>query len=645
MPHTSPPTHSSARTPIVELPDELISQIAAGEVVERPASVVRELVDNALDAGATDITIRLTAGGIRLISVEDNGIGIPHAELPLALRRHATSKILTLGDLEQVSTMGFRGEALAAIASVATLAIISRPAAQNHAVRLNARSGEMSAAARAEGTSIEVEELFFNTPARRKFLKSESTELAHCVEAVRRHAIARPDVSFAIWHNGKPVSQWRATPGQLFTDAQQQRMRDVLGENFIAETREVSETIGPMHISGRIGLPDAARSRADLQFCYVNGRYVRDKLISHAVRSAYADVLHGYKQPVYALFIDIDPSLVDVNVHPTKIEVRFRDSGNVHQAVNKALQNALALHRHDAPATVTTINTTPSQTPSSHTHQQEPQTASSWSKPATSTNTPFNYAQQNTLQLGRKPLAAHEMRALWSTGEAATTPQPPENGQPTSAQPVEHRQPQTSQPHEYPLEYPLGKALAQLAGVYILAENHDGLLIIDMHAAHERIVYENMKKQLAKQTLAVQQLLIPATINATPVEIATAETHQSTLLELGLELSVLSDKALAIRSLPAELGLADPVELTRSTLAELAETDATQTIEQMRNDILATMACHASVRANRQLTLEEMNALLRQMETTERSDQCNHGRPTWRLLNHRDLDNLFLRGR
>ena len=635
---------SPIRPPILELPDELISQIAAGEVVERPASVVRELVDNALDAGATEVTIRLTAGGIRLISVEDNGIGILEAELPLALRRHATSKITSLSDLEQVGTMGFRGEALAAIASVATLALTSRPAAQSHAVRLNARSGEMSAAARAEGTSIEVEELFFNTPARRKFLKSESTELAHCVEAVRRHAIARPDVSFAIWHNGKLVSQWRATPGQLFTDAQQQRMRDVLGESFIIDTREVNETVGPMLISGRIGLPDAARARADLQFCYVNGRYVRDKLISHAVRSAYADVLHGHKQPIFVLFIDINPALVDVNVHPTKIEVRFRDSGSVHQAVNNALRNTLAAHRHNAPAPLNiagmtathTQDDTPSVAPSTSEN-----TVSSWAgaptKPSASSH---SYSQQSSLSLGRKPLQAHEMRALWSTADNSTHDTLP----PTSVQ--NYNQKQVTNPQKQDSSFqPLGKALAQLAGVYILAENADGLLIVDMHAAHERIVYENMKKQLEKQSLAVQQLLIPATMNATPVEIATAETHQNTLLELGLEISILSEKALAIRSLPAELGLADPVELARSTLAELAENISAQTLEQKRNDVLATMACHSSVRANRLLTLEEMDALLRQMEATDRSDQCNHGRPTWRLLNHRDLDNLFLRGR
>ena len=327
-----------ARRHIQELPDELISQIAAGEVVERPASVVRELVDNALDAGASQITVKLLAGGVRQILVEDDGCGIPLDELPLALRRHATSKIRSLDDLEHVNTMGFRGEALAAIASVSDASIASRTPDAPHAHRLDARSGEVSPAARAVGTSVEVRELFFSTPARRKFLKSDATELAHCLESVRRHALARPDVGFAVWHEGKLVEQLRAgTPAQ--------RLQDVLGDEFVRTSRDVDLQIGPMRIHGRAGLPDASRSRADWQYCYVNGRYVRDKLIAHGVRSAYEDVLHGSRQPTYVLFIDIAPELVDVNVHPTKIEVRFRDSREVHQAVRKAVDAALAISR------------------------------------------------------------------------------------------------------------------------------------------------------------------------------------------------------------------------------------------------------------------------------------------------------------
>ncbi len=337
-----------ARRPIRDLPDELISQIAAGEVVERPASVVRELVDNALDAGATQITVRLSAGGVRLITVEDDGGGIPQEELPVALRRHATSKITNLNDLETVATMGFRGEALAAIASVSEMALLSRPAAQASAFLLDARSGELRPAARSTGTTVEVKELFFSTPARRKFLKTDATELAHCIESVRRHALARPDVGFAIWHEGKLVEQWRATfvPGQ--TDAQDalaRRLSDVLGEDFVTQSVAVQHRVGPVTVTGRAGLPDAARSRPDHQYCYVNGRFVRDKVLTHAARSAYEDVLHGHKQPIYALYVEIDPARLDVNVHPTKIEVRFRDSREVHQAVRHAVENALAAPR------------------------------------------------------------------------------------------------------------------------------------------------------------------------------------------------------------------------------------------------------------------------------------------------------------
>lgn len=644
------------RSPIQELPDELISQIAAGEVVERPASIVRELVDNALDAGATQITVRLTAGGVRQIVVEDDGAGIVPAELPLALRRHATSKIHSLSDLENVNTMGFRGEALAAIASVSTMSITSRTFEQDHALKLDARSGELGAAPRAIGTTLDVQEVFFNTPARRKFLKSETTELAHCIEAVRRHALARPDVGFTIWHNGKLVQQWRAGGGELLGSALSQRVRDVLGADFIASTRVIGEDndpmghqIGPIHISGYIGLPDAARTRADMQFCYVNGRYVRDKLISHAARAAYADVLHGHKQPIFALYMNIDPALVDVNVHPTKIEVRFRDSGSVHQAIVKTLQSTLSQHRYDAPAQ---LNASDLQKPvsddfngkntSSHTAQAQSKPSSSWQRSLdshSSSHAPVQrqWAKQSGLQLGN-PLKVEEMRALWSASTRPTQAEPAAPSPQPLAKQVDDTHTTTDQ------HWPLGKALAQLSGIYILAENEDGLVIVDMHAAHERIVYEKLKKQLSNHAIAAQPLLIPATFNATPLEVATAEANQETLQTLGLEISVLSEKALAIRSMPSELRVADPLEIARSVLAELAHSDATHVIEQQRNEVLSTMACHGSVRANRKLTLEEMNALLRQMEQTDRSDQCNHGRPTWRKISMSELDKLFMRG-
>ncbi len=593
-----------ARRPIRELPDELVSQIAAGEVVERPASVVRELVDNALDAGATEITVRLTAGGIRAILVEDDGLGIPAAELPLALRRHATSKIASLAELENVATMGFRGEALAAIASVAELSIASRTAEAPHAQRLEARSGELAPAARARGTSVEVRELFFATPARRKFLKTEATELAHCIEAVRRHALTRPDVSFTVWHEGKLVQQWRRASAE-------QRVRDVLDDEFVAASREVTLETGVLRIRGRAGLPEAARSRADQQYVYVNGRYVRDRLIAHGVRSAYEDVLHGAKQPSYVLFIDIAPSLVDVNVHPTKIEVRFRDAREVHQMVRRAVDAALAISRAGeavAPAL-------PGQEVAPVAGQAPSTPARLWSA------TP---PQQASLGLQQAAvLFAQEAPPAWATAAAPSAP--------AAALPEG--------------DWPLGRALAQVAGVYILAENRQGLVVVDMHAAHERIVYERLKASLAGSAIESQPLLIPAAFAATPQEVATAEQRAEALQRLGLDVSPLSPTVLAVRARPAALAGGDVVELARSVLAELAQYDASNVIERAQHEILATMACHGAVRANRQLTLDEMNALLRDMERTERADQCNHGRPTWRQLTMKDLDALFWRGR
>jgi DNA mismatch repair protein MutL len=592
------------RRPIRELPDELISQIAAGEVVERPASVVRELVDNALDAGATEIAVKLLAGGVRAIVVEDNGAGMPAEEMPLALRRHATSKIASLAELEQVDTMGFRGEALAAIASVADVALCSRPPEAAHAHRLDARSGELSPAARGVGTSVEVRELFFNTPARRKFLKTDATELAHCLEAVRRHALVRPDVSFAVWHEGKLVAQWRRAPGE-------QRLRDVLGDDFLAQSRPVEARIGPLRVFGRAGLPDAARARADLQYCYVNGRYVRDKLIAHGVRSAYEDVLHGGRQPSYVLFLEIAPERVDVNVHPTKIEVRFRDSREVHQAMRHAVEDALALSRAG-----TMPEADPPPSPAA-----APSFAPRWSPPA---------QVQSSLGLQQAAaLFAQEAPAPWST-PSTTAPSP------TAPAPAASWDPEA---------WPLGRAVAQIAGIYVLAENAQGLVIVDMHAAHERIVYERLKQHLEGQRIESQPLLIPATFAATPQEVATAETCHEALLTLGLEVTPLSPTTLAVRSRPTALADANVVELARSVLAELAQYDASNVIQRAQHELLATMACHGAVRANRRLTLDEMNALLRDMERTERADQCNHGRPTWRQLTVRELDALFLRGR
>ena len=613
------------RQSIRELPDVLISQIAAGEVVERPASVVRELVDNAIDAGARQITLRLLGGGIRLIAVEDDGCGIPPEELPVALKRHATSKIVSLQDLESVATMGFRGEALAAINSVSEMSLSSRTEGASSAFVLDGQTGEVKPAARATGTTVEVKELFFSTPARRHFLKSENTELAHCIEAVRRHALVRPEVSFAIWHEGKIVAQWRSHPGEAGWN---QRLADVLGEEFVASSVNIDFRSGPVHVRGRAGTPDAARARADQQFAYVNGRFVRDKVITHGARSAYEDVLHGHRQPVYVLYLQMDPTRVDVNVHPTKIEVRFRDSREVHQAMRHAIESALAVPRAQLLSTTSAIA-----------QSTAPTTASS-SAPAQNT-----WAQRGMAfganRLNEDPARAMaDLKALWSN-----TPQVEEESPAgfSSAKIQLQTAPAVASQGEH--EWPLGRAIAQLQGVYILAENSQGLVVVDMHAAHERIVYERLKQQLDTTQITSQPLLIPASFSATPQEIATAESCADVLMQLGLEVSALSAKTLAVRAVPTSLAQGDCVELARSVLAELAQHDAATVVQRAQNEILATMACHGAVRANRKLSLDEMNALLRQMEATERSDQCNHGRPTWRQVGMRELDALFLRGR
>ncbi|QNN58326.1 DNA mismatch repair endonuclease MutL [Diaphorobacter ruginosibacter] len=663
----SPSSPETARRPIRDLPDELISQIAAGEVVERPASAVRELVDNALDAGARQVTVRLLAGGVRLISVEDDGVGIPPEELPVALRRHATSKISNLHDLESVNTMGFRGEALAAISSVSETALLSRTQDQASAFLLDARSGELRPAARSRGTTVEVKELFFSTPARRKFLKTDATELAHCVEAVRRHALARPDVGFAIWHEGKLVEQWRSTLETADTadenrqrEALDRRLSDVMGADFLEDSVAVAFKLGNVTVTGRAGLPDAARSRADQQFCYVNGRFVRDKVLTHAARSAYEDVLHGQKQPVYALFVEIDPLRVDVNVHPTKIEVRFRDSREVHQAVRHAVENALAVPRAQAlAAAAATSDAAPGSVGAAATTPFSPALAPAFSQPtasgASSVTAPSawapapNWKAQAAMpfeeRVGHK---VEDLQALWGApramaqpGTAAISAAPDEGAFAAALPPASAATEADASP------WPLGRAVAQIHGVYILAENAHGMIIVDMHAAHERIVYERLKSQVIDESarIASQPLLIPATFAATPHEVAAAESHGETLALLGMEIAPFSPRTLAVRAVPTALAAGDPVELARSVLAELSQQDASTVVQRARNEILATMACHGAVRANRRLTLDEMNALLRQMEVTDRSDQCNHGRPTWRQLTMKELDALFLRGR
>jgi DNA mismatch repair protein MutL len=692
------PLSPTERRPIRELPDELISQIAAGEVVERPASAVRELVDNALDAGASEITVKLLGGGIRAVVVEDDGCGIAPDELPLALKRHATSKISTLDDLECVATMGFRGEALAAMASVSEMSVCSRTASAAHAVRLDARSGELSPAARSRGTSVEVRELFFNTPARRKFLKSDATELAHCVEAVRRHALVRADVSFAIWHEGKLVQQWRRS-------STEQRLRDVLGDDFLCESRPVELDQGLLRIFGRAGTPAAARTRADHQYVYVNGRFVRDKLIAHGIRSAYEDVLHGSRQPAYVLFIDIAPERVDVNVHPTKVEVRFRESREVHQGVRRAVEATLA-----APVASTSLTAVTSVSgsgpgsalspdivagdiagPTPRASNARGDVAPGHSAPGSlAAQVPPGWGQRNSgtqamrqtaLLWAREPSPTwpatqstghvtgnsqgpsdaswmHARSAAQSRPEASTSVDGEENGRAISPALPAHASDDAghgiAQGHPSLLaptaassagEWPLGRALGQVAGIYILAENAQGLVVVDMHAAHERIVYEQLKRSGAAQAIESQPLLIPLTFSATAHEIATAQSHSQTLAQLGLDVSPLSPTTLAIRAVPTALAQGDGIALVRGVLNELAQFGASGVVERAQHEILATMACHGAVRANRQLTLEEMNALLRDMERTERADQCNHGRPTWRQITLKELDALFWRGR
>ncbi len=605
----------AAIRPIQQLPDQLISQIAAGEVIERPAAVVKELLENALDAGATQISVRLEQGGCKRICITDNGRGIPPAQMPLALARHATSKIASLTDLENVMTLGFRGEALASIASVSQMSLTTRTADEAHAWEI-VPGGEPTPAAGAMGTTIDVQDLYFNTPARRKFLKSEQTEFGHCQEVVRRIALARPDVSFSLSHNGKAAEHWNA--GELA-----RRSAQVMGEEFANARLPLQQVSGVLALTGYVGLPTSARMRADNQYFYVNGRFVRDKLLTHAVRAAYQDVLHGDRYPAYLLRLDLDPALVDVNVHPSKIEVRFRDSRAVHQFVFHAVTEALAR------TSATDHGTAPAPQPVASSNsslgwirEQAPlplraQPAGGVGQSLASYGALFaGQGMQNDLQV-REPRASYGATPAANAGDA-------------SADEAE--------------QHPLGYAIAQLHGVYVLAQNRKGLVLVDMHAAHERILYEQFKQSLDEGLVQVQPLLIPVTFHADPVEVGTAEENAAVLESLGFEIRAMSPTTLAVRAIPALLKSADAQALARDVLRDVREFGGSQVLQERRNALLGTLACHTAVRANRLLTLPEMNALLRQMEETERADQCNHGRPTWVQLGLADLDRLFLRG-
>ncbi|MYM36819.1 DNA mismatch repair endonuclease MutL [Duganella sp. FT50W] len=643
--------------PIQALPDQLISQIAAGEVVERPSAVVKELLENALDAGSTQITVRLEEGGVKRICITDNGRGIAHDQMKLALARHATSKIASLDDLENVGTLGFRGEALASIASVAQVTITSRTADAAHAWEIEgSHNATPTPSSGALGTTIDVKDLYYNTPARRKFLKSEQTEYGHCAEVVRRIALARPDVSFSLTHNGRTVEHWN-------TSEIARRSAQILGDGFAEARLPVDETIGPLRLHGYVGLPTASKARADGQFFYVNGRFVRDKVLVHAVKAAYQDVLHGDRFPSYVLSLDMDPSLVDVNVHPSKIEVRFRDGRAVHQCVFHAVQRALAQ------TSATAHGSVPSPLPAAESLGIAP----AWRGEQTSfgpllapdyaptfSPSPFSadsagagkagggsgaggYAGPRFGANGGVAQSTEKYGAMFSASErpasdrsAADMALPQTSSFTVSAAALAQE------------EFPLGFALAQLHGIYILAQNAKGLVLVDMHAAHERILYEQLKNALdsrvAGEEMQVQPLLIPITFYADAVEVGTAEEHQDTLKMLGFDIAVLSPTTLAVRSVPVLLKNADAQTLARDVLRDVREFGGSRVLIERQNELLGTLACHTAVRANRILSVQEMNALLRQMEITERADQCNHGRPTWVQVEIGALDKLFLRG-
>lgn len=664
------------RRPIAELSSQLISQIAAGEVIERPASVVKELVENAVDAGADRIDVRIDGGGLSRILVTDNGCGIPKAELPLALRRHATSKVASLEDLERATTLGFRGEALASVDSVSDLSIRSKAEGESEVWEISGGTVE-PAAGMDRGTRVEVRDLFYKTPARRKFMKSESTETAHVVTQLERIALANPQTAFTLHANGRQALSLPAATAE-------ERIVALMPKDFRGACRPVDAEFGGMRLTGLVGLPTISRTRADGQYLFVNGRFIRDRVIAHAVRGAYADVLHGQAQPLYCLFLTMPAEEVDSNVHPTKTEVRFRDSSRVHRFVMHAVEDAVAtplaqtaaepaqgavparreaaLFGEPKPADASGASAAPADKAPERAPAVPPQPAT---RPAPAA-TPWGEAPRGT---GFERRGAHFERpaapspkavaAAMSLYSAKSSAPAGEEAKPAAeSAPVAAPFPSWEESRQAPLfseaevradgRGRLGRALAQVGGVYILAEAADDLIIVDMHAAAERILYERMKRAMDEERLAVQRLLIPIVVRVSPALYAAYESHGEALAGLGLECTGADDGAVVLRGIPAMLSDVPVPELealVRGVLEDLNEYGSSEAVGTLRNRILATMACHNAYRAGRRLSTAEMDALLRDMERTERADQCNHGRPTWTALTMNDLDRLFLRGR
>ena len=593
--------------PIQLLSDALISQIAAGEVIERPASVVKELVENALDARAGRIEVELERGGCGLIRVRDDGIGIHPEEIALALARHATSKIASLDDLESVATLGFRGEALPSIGSVSRLSLVSRSAAAVHAWAVEARDGEVATpvpASHPQGTSVEVRDLFFNVPARRKFLRSEATEYQHIVRMLERLALSRFETAFTLVHNGKTV--W-SLPAARSAPQRLARVAKICGEEFAGHVVELQHDTESLRLSGWLALPTFSRSQSDLQFAFLNGRFVRDKLLAGAARLGYQDVMFHGRFPAYLLYLELDPALVDVNAHPQKLEVRFRDSRRIHDFVFRTLERVLA-------------DTRPSAESAGSAPLDWLTGSARFDRVAAPNQARFMLPQ------GRAPRSGEDAYRGLVEREGLSAFGVADGGAAVRG------------------EAPLGYAIAQLHAVYILAQTAEGIVLVDMHAAHERVMYERMKKLLAGET-AQQQLLMPEILHVTPAQAEAAEAHAQEFAALGFGVSRLAPDQLALRAIPSLLAGRDPAGIVRDVLSDLLEQGHSRRVEESINHLLATMACHAAVRAQRNLSLPEMNALLREMEGTDRADQCNHGRPTWVRLSLADLDRLFLRGR